>query len=47
MKVVGIYSFKNGRQVMQENYASEVEEIYEVIGSVDAEQHKTKKSNEK
>ncbi len=47
MRVVGVYSFKQGREVIENHYHSELSEVYEVIQTVDATQYKTKVSREK
>ncbi len=47
MKVVGKYSFKNGEHAIQQHFPDELAEVYEMIASVDASQHKTKISQEK
>jgi hypothetical protein len=46
MRVAGIYSFKNGREVVERNYPHLLAEIYEAIQSIDEEQHKSKESRE-
>ncbi len=47
MKIVGIYSFKGGKEVIQESYSNELDEVREIIDRVDAKDHKTKTSDEK
>ena len=47
MRVVGKFSLKNGEKVLEEKYPNELEEIYEIISSIDAERYKTKISEEK
>lgn len=47
MKIAGIYSFKNGKQVIETDFAPELEEIKQVIAAIDAVSHKTKVSREK
>ena len=47
MIIGGIYSVKNGYEVMKSQYEEELGEILEVIQSIDAEKFITKKSKEK
>jgi len=47
VKIVGIYSFKNGQEIIEANYATELQEIQQAIARVDATKHKTKISREK
>jgi hypothetical protein len=47
VRIAGIYSFKRGREVIEANFAAELQEIKEAIAQVDATQHKTKESREK
>lgn len=47
MKVGGMYSFNGGKEAVLSQYADELEEIYQVIAAVNAEEHKTKISQEK
>jgi hypothetical protein len=48
VRVVGVYSFKRGMETLQQKrYAPMLKEIYEIIESIDAQAHKTKKSKEK
>lgn len=47
MKIAGIYSFNNGRKVVERNYPKLLTEIKEAITSIDEESHKTKISEEK
>ena len=47
MRIVGIYSFNQGREVIEADFATELQEIKEVIAGVDATEHKTKVSREK
>lgn len=47
MKIVGIYSFNKGKEVMEANYSEELSEIYQALEAVNAKSHKTKKSKEK
>lgn len=47
MKIAGMYSFNNGKKVIEANYAHELDEVVEVIRSVDASAFKNKISAEK
>ena len=47
MKIAGIYSFNDGREVVEKNYPKLIAEIKEAIASIDEEKHKTKVSEEK
>ncbi len=47
MKIGGIYSFNRGREIIEANFAIELQEIQETIAAVDATIHKTKRSKEK
>jgi len=47
VRVAGIYSFKGGKQALEANFATELEEIKQVIATIDAASHKTKVSQEK
>lgn len=47
MKIVGIYSFNLGREVITSKYPAELEEVRQVISTVDSTQCKTKTSREK
>ena len=47
MRVVGKYSFNGGKEVVEADYAAELEEIYKALGPVDADKHRTKESKEK
>ena len=47
MKIVGIYSFNNGREFIETQFAAELREVEQVIAAVDSEKHKTKTSHEK
>jgi hypothetical protein len=47
MKIAGVYSFKNGHDVLQAGYNAELIEVEKVIASVDGEMCKTKISHEK
>ncbi|NJL62356.1 MAG: restriction endonuclease [Methylacidiphilales bacterium] len=46
MIIAGEYSFNGGKEYIQQYYPHLLSEIYEVIGNVDARQHKTKESKE-
>ncbi|MHB8645696.1 MAG: BglII/BstYI family type II restriction endonuclease [Thermomicrobiales bacterium] len=46
MRIVGIYSFNGGREVIEQDYAAEYAEIREVIAAVDARGHRTFQSKE-
>ena len=47
MKIVGKFSFKEGESFIQSNYSALLREVEQVIGLVDAEQCRIKKSKEK
>ena len=47
MVIAGEYSFKGGLERIRDKYPHLLEEIYEVIDAIDAQEHKTKKSREK
>lgn len=47
MVIAGEYSFNNGLEQIRNKYPFLLDEIYEIIQAVDAQQHKTKKSKEK
>jgi len=47
MKVVGVYSVKDGEKVLKRQYTNEYNEIIEIIESIDAEVCKNKVSKEK
>lgn len=47
MKIVGRYSFNNGDAVIKEKYPHLLQEIEEVIHSIDAALYKDKESKEK
>lgn len=47
MIIAGVYSFNKGREILEATYSAELAEIYEVIASIDSEQHRTKINNEK
>ncbi len=47
MKIGGVYSFKQGREVIERDFAAELAQVQEIIGSVDGSLHRTKVSREK
>ncbi len=47
MRIAGIYSFKDGKDAITKQYRLQLEEVLQVIESVDAERCKTKVSKEK
>lgn len=47
MRIAGVYSFKNGEQEITRHYPDLLTEVNDVIKSVRASRHKTKKSTEK
>ncbi|MCL4478765.1 MAG: restriction endonuclease [Deltaproteobacteria bacterium] len=47
MKIVGIYSFNNGKEAVDSQYSQLFNEIKRIIMSVDASKYKTKRSKEK
>jgi len=47
MRIAGIYSFKDGKEVIEADFATELQEIKSAIDAVDAIKHKTKVSREK
>lgn len=47
MRIGGVYSFKDGERLIRESHAQELDEIIEVVQSVQAADHKTKISTEK
>jgi hypothetical protein len=47
MRIAATYSFCNGRDVLEQRYPKLLEEITNVIGTIDEEQHKTKESAER
>src|SRR2546428_13620280 len=47
MRIAGLYSFNKGKEVITEMHRSQMEEVLQVIESVDAEYCKTKVSKEK
>lgn len=47
MKIAGVYSFKEGKKVIEADFGNELQEIKDVIAMVDGTKHKTKISKEK
>ncbi|GAB4555731.1 MAG: hypothetical protein OHK0023_27290 [Anaerolineae bacterium] len=47
MKIVGMYSMKQGREIITADYVAQFEQIQTIIASVDGEEHRTKISQEK
>lgn len=47
MKIVGIYSFNGGQEIIEAQFAVELSEVEQAIVAVDSEKHKTKTSLEK
>jgi hypothetical protein len=47
MIIAGIYSYKNGREIIEAQYAAELREVEQVIAAVDSARCKTKTSREK
>ena len=47
LKIAGIFSFKNGEEVVKSRYAHLYREIEHVISSIDSSKYKTKVSKEK
>ena len=47
MRIAGIYSFNNGKEAIKQLHQPQLEEVLQVIESVDAESCKTKVSKEK
>ncbi len=47
MYVTAEYSHKGGKEFINRHHPSELEDIYRVIGDIDAEKHKVKTSREK
>lgn len=47
MRIAGMYSFNQGKEVITRQHHSELEEVLQVIEAVDAENCKTKVSKEK
>jgi len=47
MKIVGVYSFNKGKDILEERYRSQLREVERIIAAVDSGRHKTKTSREK
>ncbi|MBL8204518.1 MAG: restriction endonuclease [Blastocatellia bacterium] len=47
MQVAGIYSFKNGQEILEQYYAPLLVEVFGVVRSVDATEHKSKTTGRK
>lgn len=47
MIIAGIYSFKQGREIIEDKYKAELQEVLEVIAGVESSLHKNKVSEEK
>lgn len=47
MKIVGVYSFNNGKETVEQKYTHLLKEVEQVISRVNAQKAKTKKSREK
>lgn len=47
MRVAGVYSFNGGTAAVEARYPNLFAEVYEVIQTVDASEHRTKRSKEK
>ncbi|CAG0941029.1 hypothetical protein ANRL1_00355 [Anaerolineae bacterium] len=47
MKIVGVYSFNNGKEIIEARFAKELHEVEHVVAAVDSRKHKTKVSKEK
>lgn len=47
MRIVGIYSFNKGKEIIESKFRFELREIEQVIASIDSRKHKTKVSKEK
>ena len=47
MKIGGIFSFNNGKEIIEAEYAAELHEIQTIIEAIDGQEHKTKVSAEK
>jgi len=47
VRIGGVYSFKDGKEIMEAEFASEPREIKRIIAAVDGTKHKTKVSREK
>lgn len=47
MIIAGIYSFKGGKEIIEAQFGSELQEVKQIIATVDSQVHKTKVSKEK
>lgn len=47
MIIAGVYSFNNGKEVIEAGYAAELQEVKQVIAAVDSTQCKTKTGRER
>lgn len=47
MRIVGVYSFNKGKEVVECNYPRLLEDVRKIVKLVDSEKYKTKKSREK
>ena len=47
MRIAGIYSFNEGKEIIEAKFAAELEETKAAIAAVDGTKHKTKVSKEK
>ncbi len=47
MIIAGRYSFNKGKEVIEENYLSELKEIKDIIHNIDSKRYRTKTSEEK
>jgi len=47
MIVAGEFSFNNGKEFITNNYPEPLEEVYRIIGRINADEHKIKESKEK
>lgn len=47
MRIVGVYYFKSGKEILETNYAAELQQINDIVALVDSTKHKTKVSKEK
>jgi len=47
MRIVGVYSFNRGKEIIESKFELELREIKAVIAAIDSRKHKTKVSREK
>jgi hypothetical protein len=47
MIIAGIYSFKDGKEAIESRFGAELQEIEQIISTIDSASHKTKTSKEK